>query len=57
MLMLLALVCIAALLVPLHHKVKKWATVKLVEKNKQIRLAAAKKTIQQLDTKLDDKSE
>ncbi|MFZ6025766.1 MAG: hypothetical protein ACOYVG_15085 [Bacteroidota bacterium] len=56
-LMLLALVCIAALLVPLHHKVKKWATVKLVEKNKQIRLAAAKKTIQQLDTKLDDKSE
>jgi tetratricopeptide (TPR) repeat protein len=54
-LMLLALVCIAALLVPLHHKVEKWATAKLVEKNKQIRLAAAKKTIQQLDTKADDK--
>ena len=50
-LMLLALVCIAALLVPLHHKVEKWATLKLVEKNKQIRLAAAKKTIQELDTK------
>ncbi len=47
-LMLLALVCIAALLVPLHHKVEKWATAKLVEKNKKIRLAAAKKTIQQL---------
>jgi hypothetical protein len=47
-LMLLALVCIAALLVPLHHKVEKWATAKLVEKNKQIRLAAAKKTIEQL---------
>lgn len=47
-LMLLALVCIAALLVPLHHKVEKWATAKLVEKNKQIRLAAAKKTIDQL---------
>ena len=56
-LMLLALVCIAALLVPLHHKVEKWATNKLVEKNKQVRLAAAKKTIQQLDKKLDDKSE
>ena len=52
-LMLLALVCIAALLVPLHHKVEKWATSKLVEKNKQIRLASAKKTIQQLDTKPD----
>ena len=48
-LMLLALVCIAALLVPLHHRLEKWATAKLVEKNKQIRLAAAKKTIQQLD--------
>ena len=53
-LMLLALVCIAALLVPLHHKVEHWATAKLVEKNKQIRLAAAKKTIQQLDTKPDN---
>ena len=50
-LMLLALVCIAALLVPLHHKVEKWATAKLVEKNKQIRLAAAKKTIEQLEDK------
>ena len=47
-LMLLALVCIAALLVPLHHKLEKWATHKLVEKNKQIRLASAKKTIQLL---------
>ena len=50
-LMLLALVCIAALLVPLHHKLEHWATHKLVEKNKAIRLAAAKKTIEQLDGK------
>jgi hypothetical protein len=50
-LMLLALVCIAALLVPLHHRVEKWATAKLVEKNKKIRLAAAKKTIEQLEKK------
>ena len=48
-LMLLALVCIAALLVPLHHKVEHWATKKLVEKNKQIRLATAKKTIEELE--------
>ena len=50
-LMLLALVCIAALLVPMHHKVEKWATAKLVEKNKQIILAAAKKTIEELEKK------
>ena len=48
-LMLLALVCIAALLVPLHHKLEKWATHKLVEKNKAIRLASAKKTIEKLE--------
>lgn len=48
-LMLLTLVCIAALLVPLHHRAEKWATAKLVEKNKKIRLAAAKKTIEQLE--------
>jgi hypothetical protein len=47
--MLLALVCIAALLVPLHHKLEKWATHKLVEKNKQVRLAMAKKTIEELE--------
>ncbi len=50
-LMLLALVCIAALLVPLHHKVEHWATAKLVEKNKKIRLASAKKTIEELEKK------
>lgn len=48
-LMLMALVCIAALLVPLHHKLEKWATAKLVEKNKAIRLAEAKKTIEKLE--------
>ncbi len=55
-LMLLALVCIAALLVPLHHRVEKWATAKLVEKNKRIRLAAAKKTIEQLEKEVDHSS-
>jgi tetratricopeptide (TPR) repeat protein len=49
LLMLLSLVCIAALLVPLHHRLEKWTTQKLVEKNKQARLRAAKKTIEQLE--------
>lgn len=56
-LMLLALVCIAALLVPLHHKLEKWATVKLVEKNKATRLANAKKTIEHLEDKKSDTNE
>ena len=47
-LMLLALVCIAAVLVPFHHRAEKWSTNKLVEKNKAIRLAEAKKTIEEL---------
>jgi tetratricopeptide (TPR) repeat protein len=48
-LMLLALVCIAALLVPLHHRLEKWTTKKLVIKNKAVRLAAAKRTIEKLE--------
>ena len=44
-LMLLALVCIAALLVPLHHRLEKWAVRKLVEKNKRLKLAAEKEMI------------
>jgi tetratricopeptide (TPR) repeat protein len=46
--MLLALVGIAALLVPLHHRLEKWAISNLVAKNKAIRLAAAKKTMEEL---------
>lgn len=48
-LMLLALVCIAALLVPSHGKIEKWAVSKMVAKNRMIRLAAAKKTIEKLE--------
>lgn len=48
-LMLLAMVCVAALLVPLHHKLEHWITHKMVEKNNRIRLAAAKKTIATLE--------
>lgn len=48
-LMLLAMVGVAALLIPLHHKLEHWITHKMVEKNNRIRLAAAKRTIQQLE--------
>lgn len=47
--MLAVMVCIAALLIPLHHKLEHWVTDKMIEKNKRIRLAAAKKTIEQLE--------
>jgi hypothetical protein len=50
-LMLLSLVTLAALLIPLHHKLEHWAVNKLVEKNKQARLAAARKTIDELEKK------
>ena len=48
-LMLLILIGIGALLVPLHHKLEHWIAHALTEKNKQIRLAAAKKTIEHLE--------
>lgn len=50
-LMLLALVLIASLLIPLHHRLEKWIKEKMTEKNKAIRLAAAKKTIEKLEKK------
>jgi hypothetical protein len=49
LMMLLIMVIIAALLVPAHHYLQKWISNKLVEKNKKIRLAAAKKTIAKLE--------
>jgi len=53
-LMLMALVCIAALLIPAHHRLENWITNRLVEKNKKIRLAAAKKTIATLEPSFAD---
>lgn len=49
LLMLLILVGIAALLIPAHHRLEKWVVGKLTEKNKRIRLAAARKTIAELE--------
>ncbi len=48
-LMLAILVVIAALLIPFHHRLEHWVKNKMVEKNKKIRLASAKKTIEQLE--------
>jgi tetratricopeptide (TPR) repeat protein len=48
-LMLLVLIALAALLVPLHHKLEKRMMQIMVEKNKKIRLAAAKKTVAMLE--------
>jgi len=48
-LMLLVLIAIGALLIPLHHKLEKWITNMMTEKNKKIRLEAARKTIATLD--------
>jgi hypothetical protein len=51
MLMLLALVALASLLIPLHHRLEKWIKTKMTDKNKKIRLDAAKKTIEELENK------
>jgi tetratricopeptide (TPR) repeat protein len=48
---LLLLVGIAALLIPLHHRLEKWTIARLIEKNKKVRLAAAKLTIEKLEPK------
>ncbi len=47
--MLMILVVIAALLIPVHHQLEKWIKEKMVGKNKKIRLAAARKTIEKLE--------
>ncbi|MEO8066665.1 MAG: tetratricopeptide repeat protein, partial [Flavobacteriales bacterium] len=48
-LMLLAMVCIAALLIPLHHRMEQLITNMLVSKNNRVRLEAAKRTIEELE--------
>jgi tetratricopeptide (TPR) repeat protein len=49
LLMLGAMVCIAALIIPIHHRLEKLVTHKLIEKNKEIKLVAAKKIVEALD--------
>jgi hypothetical protein len=52
LLMLIVLVCIAVMLVPLHHALQKWMTKKMVEKNKKINLAAAKRIIEKYENEI-----
>jgi hypothetical protein len=49
LLMLIALVCIAALLIPLHHRIEHWVLHKVVAKNQKIKVVAAKKTLERLE--------
>jgi tetratricopeptide (TPR) repeat protein len=49
LLMLLTMVAIAAVLIPLHHRIEHWVSHQLVERNKRVRLEAAKKIIRQLE--------
>jgi tetratricopeptide (TPR) repeat protein len=44
--MLILLVAIAALLIPLHHKVERWIKEKMIEKNKAMRLASGRGTVE-----------
>ncbi len=44
-----AMILIAGLLIPVHSRLEHWVNYKLVEKNKRIRLDAAKKTIAELE--------
>jgi amino acid transporter len=53
-LMLLGMVAIAALIIPMHHRMEHWVSSKLVSKNKRLRLAAARKIVAQLEP--DEKS-
>ena len=54
-LILLALVTLASLLIPLHHRMEKWIKEKMTEKNKKIRLENAKKTIEKLEGEVNSK--
>jgi hypothetical protein len=51
-LMLVALVAIASLLIPLHHRLEHRIKDKMVAKNKRIRLTAAKRTVERLEGEL-----
>ncbi|MEO8734456.1 MAG: hypothetical protein ABI373_09000 [Flavobacteriales bacterium] len=51
LLTLLAMVCIAGLLIPLHHRMEHFITNMLVSKNNRVRLEAAKRTIEELEGK------
>ncbi|MEO8117303.1 MAG: tetratricopeptide repeat protein, partial [Bacteroidota bacterium] len=48
-LMLVGLMLVAAIIIPFHHKLEKFIKSKVIEKNKRLRLIAAKKTIARME--------
>ena len=54
LLILLAMVIIAGLLIPLHHRMEKFITNMLVSKNNRVRLEAARRTIAELEARPSD---
>ena len=50
LLMLLCMAAIAGLLIPLHHRMEKLITNMLVSKNNRVRLEAARRTIEELES-------
>jgi len=50
LLLLLCMAAIAGLLIPLHHRMEHWITNMLVSKNNRVRLEAARKTIEELES-------
>ena len=52
-LMLLCMAAIAGLLIPLHHRMEKLITNMLVSKNNLVRLEAARRTIEELESRTD----
>ncbi|MFO7655524.1 MAG: tetratricopeptide repeat protein [Bacteroidales bacterium] len=46
---LFMMVLIASVLIPFHHKIDHWIKEKMVVKNKRLRLAAAKRTVAELE--------
>ena len=54
LLILLAMVIIAGLLIPLHHRMEKFITNMLVSKNNRIRLEVARRTIAELEARSTD---
>jgi len=55
-LMLLCMAAIAGLLIPLHHRMEKLITNLLVSKNNRVRLEAARRAIEELEARPQDKN-
>ncbi|HRH70445.1 MAG TPA: hypothetical protein PLB89_13135, partial [Flavobacteriales bacterium] len=49
-LMLLCMAAIAGLLIPMHHRMEHWITNMLASKNNRVRLEAARRTIEELES-------